>query len=285
MHKLSIMSVETRVDRIFRPRRGPTFVAIIFLALAWFANEVALAWAHDRIPRGDVSPLPDLWFSLFPEITSSIIVTEIIMITILIISFGVMFCHKYRWIIVRRVFFCAALCYFFRAFCIILIQVPVPSKKTYCAPKSNGNLNIIISRILRTFWSAGIEQLRPRELCGDLIISGHTISLFMAALVLKQYCPKKFYYVAELSYRATFIAIPCILLARKHYTIDVVLAYCLTTRIFWTYHSLSYSYHQGNFDQIPLKQSIWASMVPYLEADAPPPQHFENLWKWPSNCL
>ncbi|VDK78000.1 unnamed protein product [Onchocerca ochengi] len=224
------MSVETRVDRIFRPRRGPTFVAIIFLALAWFANEVALAWAHDRIPRGDVSPLPDLWFSLFPE-------------------------------------------------------VPVPSKKTYCAPKSNGNLNIIISRILRTFWSAGIEQLRPRELCGDLIISGHTISLFMAALVLKQYCPKKFYYVAELSYRATFIAIPCILLARKHYTIDVVLAYCLTTRIFWTYHSLSYSYHQGNFDQIPLKQSIWASMVPYLEADAPPPQHFENLWKWPSNCL
>lgn len=78
-----------------------------------------------------------------------------------------------------------------------------------------------------------------RELCGDLIVSGHTISLFMAALALKQYCPKKFYYLAELCYCATFIAVPCILLARKHYTIDVVLAYCLTTRVFWTYHSLS----------------------------------------------
>ncbi|EFO16941.2 hypothetical protein LOAG_11561, partial [Loa loa] len=217
-------------------------------------------------------------------ITNSLIVTELIMITLLVILFVVMFCHQYRWFVIRRVFFCAALCYTFRAFCIVLLQVPVPSEKTYCAPKSNGSLNVIISRMLRIFWSAGIEQLRPRELCGDLIISGHTISLFMAALALKQYCPKKLYCLAELCYYAAFIAIPFILLARKHYTIDVVLAYCLTTRIFWTYHSLSHSYHQGDFDQIPLKQSIWAFMVPYLEADAPPPQYFQNYWKLPSNC-
>lgn len=78
-----------------------------------------------------------------------------------------------------------------------------------------------------------------RELCGDLIVSGHTISLFMAALALKQYSPEKLYCLAQLCYCATFIAVPCILLARKHYTIDVILAYYLTTRIFWTYHSLS----------------------------------------------
>ncbi|VBB32480.1 unnamed protein product [Acanthocheilonema viteae] len=180
-------------------------------ALAWLANELALAWAHDRIPRDGIRPLPDLWFSLFPE-------------------------------------------------------VPVPSEKTYCAPKSNGSLNVIISRMLKTFWSAGIEQLRSRELCGDLIVSGHTISLFMVALALKQYCPKKLYCLAQLCYCATFIAVPCILLARKHYTIDV------------------HCYHQGDFDQIPLKQSIWAFMVPYLEEDAPPPQYFQNRWKWPSNC-
>ncbi|MCP9261222.1 Sphingomyelin synthase-related 2 [Dirofilaria immitis] len=265
MRKITIIPSDIQIDKIFKPKYGPTFLATIFLILAWFANELALAWAHDRIPRDDVSPLPDLWFSLFPEITNSIIITELIMIIVLMMSFIVMFCHQYRWIIIRR--------------------VPVPSRKTYCAPKSNGNINIIITRILTTFWSAGIEQLRSRELCGDLIISGHTISLFMATLILKQYCPKKFYYLAKLSYRATFIAVPCILLARKHYTIDVVLAYCLTTRIFWTYHSLSNSYHQGEFDQIPLNQSFWAFMIPYLEADAPPPQYFQNLWNWPSSCL
>uniref|UniRef100_A0A915Q6T0 Sphingomyelin synthase-like domain-containing protein n=1 Tax=Setaria digitata TaxID=48799 RepID=A0A915Q6T0_9BILA len=220
---------DIQIEKIYKPKRGPTFLATILLAIAWLANEFALAWVHDRIPRGNVPALPDLWFSLFPE-------------------------------------------------------VPVPSKKTYCAPRSNGSLNIIISRVIRTFWSAGIEQLRPRELCGDLIISGHTISIFIAALALKEYCPRRLYYLAELCYAATFLAVFCILLARKHYTIDVVLAYCLTTRVFWTYHSLSHSYHQGSFDQIPLNQSIWACMVPYLEADAPPPQYFLNRWKWPSDC-
>ncbi|VDO49814.1 unnamed protein product [Onchocerca flexuosa] len=70
MHKMPITSDNVQVDRIFRPRRAPTFVAIIFLVSAWFANEVALAWAHDRIPRGEMLPLPDLWFSLFPEVRS-----------------------------------------------------------------------------------------------------------------------------------------------------------------------------------------------------------------------
>ncbi|EJW87287.1 hypothetical protein WUBG_01804 [Wuchereria bancrofti] len=284
MYGVTMTSNNIQIDKIFKSKRGPTFFATILLVLAWFANELALAWVHDRIPRNDVRPLPDLWFSLFPEITNSILVTELIMITLLVALFIVMFCHQYRWIVIRRVFFCAALCYTFRAFCIVIFQVPVPSEKTYCAPKSNGSLNIIISRVLRTFWSVGIEQLRPRELCGDLIVSGHTISLFIAALALKQYCPKKLFCLAELCYCATFVAITCILLARKHYTIDVVLAYCLTTRIFWTYHSLSYSYHQGDFDQIPLNQSIWAFMVPYLEADAPPPQYFQNQWKLSSNC-
>ncbi|KAL3994194.1 PAP2 C-terminal family protein [Acanthocheilonema viteae] len=284
MRRITITPNDVRTDKVFKSRRGPTFLTTFFLALAWLANELALAWAHDRIPRDGIRPLPDLWFSLFPEITNSILITELIMIALLVTLFIVMFCHQYRWIVIRRVFFCAAVCYTFRAFCIVIFQVPVPSEKTYCAPKSNGSLNVIISRMLKTFWSAGIEQLRSRELCGDLIVSGHTISLFMVALALKQYCPKKLYCLAQLCYCATFIAVPCILLARKHYTIDVVLAYYLTTRIFWTYHSLSHCYHQGDFDQIPLKQSIWAFMVPYLEEDAPPPQYFQNRWKWPSNC-
>uniref|UniRef100_A0A0M3HEZ1 Uncharacterized protein n=1 Tax=Ascaris lumbricoides TaxID=6252 RepID=A0A0M3HEZ1_ASCLU len=34
---------------------------------AWLANEIALAWIHERVPR-DSAPLPDLWFSIFPEV-------------------------------------------------------------------------------------------------------------------------------------------------------------------------------------------------------------------------
>ncbi|VDK31113.1 unnamed protein product [Gongylonema pulchrum] len=121
-------------------------------------------------------------------------------------------------------------------------------------------------------------------MCGDLIVSGHTISLFTATLAFKQYCPRRLYYLAQLYNVGAFIAIFCILLSRKHYTIDVLLAYLLATRVFWTYHSLSHSYHQNDFDQNPLNQAAWAIIVPYLEADSPPPQYFFNQLEWPSGC-
>lgn len=284
MQIVSITPNDILTEKIFEQKRTPTFLTVIFVGLAWFANELALAWVHDRVPRDHVEPLPDLWFSIFPEMTTAIRITELIMIVLLINLFFVMVGHQYRWIVIRRIFFCVSLCYSFRAFCIIIFQVPVPSKKTYCAPKSNGSLDMILTRVLKTFWSAGIEQLRPRELCGDLIVSGHTITLFTSALALKQYCPRRIYYLAELYYFSAFLATFCILLSRKHYTIDVVLAYWLTTRTFWSYHSLSHSYHQGDFEQNPLSNLFWASLVPYLEADAPPPHHFLNRLKWPSSC-
>uniref|UniRef100_A0A183CVF5 PAP2_C domain-containing protein n=1 Tax=Gongylonema pulchrum TaxID=637853 RepID=A0A183CVF5_9BILA len=130
------------------------------------ANELALAWIHERVPRDGARPLPDLWFSVFPEVRKIFETisnsSELIMVVIVANAFFVMFCHQYRWIVVRRVFFCAALCYTFRAFCITIFQVPVPSEKTFCAPKSDGSLKIVVDRVLRTFWSAGIEQIRSR---------------------------------------------------------------------------------------------------------------------------
>ncbi len=33
-------------------------------------------------------------------------------------------------------------------------------------------------------------------------------------------------------------AVICVLISRQHYTVDVVFAYYITTRTFWTYHSL-----------------------------------------------
>lgn len=148
------------------------------------------------MPR-DVPPLPDLWFGIFPEIRSAIQITEYIMLWMTINTFIVVFCHQHRWIVARRVFFCAALAYTFRALCITVIQVPVPSVNTYCAPQGDGSLTSIMGRVKKIFWSAGIEQLRPRELCGDLIVSGHTLTLFISMMTFRQYAPRRFTYLGK----------------------------------------------------------------------------------------
>lgn len=102
--------------------RRRTFLAVGLLLLAVIANDVALAWIHERVPRG-VAPLPDLWFNFFPELTGAIYITEYLMIGVLANAIIVIICHQHRWVVARRVIFITALCYGCRALCITLIQV------------------------------------------------------------------------------------------------------------------------------------------------------------------
>lgn len=73
----------------------------------------------------------------------------------------------------------------------------MPSKNTYCAPQVNSSIKVMFDRVTRIFWSAGIEQLRPRELCGDLIVSGHTLTIFTSMQVFRWYAPRKVTYLGE----------------------------------------------------------------------------------------
>ena len=177
-----------------------------FQGIGWFLNELALAWIHDRVPR-NVDPLPDVWFGWFPEVRGAIKITEYIMLFMTINSLIIVICHQHRWVVARRVFFCVALAYTFRALCITVIQVPVPSVNTYCAPQGDGSFSSLMGRVKKIFWSAGIEQLRPRELCGDLIVSGHTLTLMTSVMTFKQYAPKRFTYFGQFYSTIKFMGI------------------------------------------------------------------------------
>ncbi|KIH47512.1 hypothetical protein ANCDUO_22428 [Ancylostoma duodenale] len=77
--------------------------------------------------------------------------------------------------------------------------------------------------------TASLIQLRPRELCGDLIVSGHTLTIFTSFYAFKYYAPKKLKPLSYMLNMLAFMAVIAILFARKHYTIDVVLGfvYCI----------------------------------------------------------
>ncbi|CAL2035005.1 unnamed protein product [Caenorhabditis brenneri] len=266
--------LETKTDgKQIAVSKWPTIVATVMVGVGWLSNEVALAWVHERVPY-DYHPLPDLFFSHFPEIRGAIRIAEYIMIILLVSALLVMFTHQHRWIVIRRTFFCIAMAYCFRALCVTIFQVPVPSVNTYCAPKSNSSFELVAGRVVKMFWSAGIEQLRPRELCGDLIVSGHTLTIFTAFLVFKTYAPPRIQPLSHVYHILAFTALFSILLARKHYMIDIVLGYTVSTRIFMEYHALAASYHNGTFETNPLAWSWWSFLIPYFESDAP--SNFHN---------
>lgn len=75
--------------------------------------------------------------------------------------------------------------------------------------------------------------------CGDYVYSGHTVILTMCSLIIEEYSPKKWYLLHWLSWLVTTVGVVFVMVAHGHYTLDVVIAYWITTQLFYMYHSMA----------------------------------------------
>lgn len=75
--------------------------------------------------------------------------------------------------------------------------------------------------------------------------------------------PKRFWWYHWFCWTLSAVGIFCILLAHDHYTVDVVVAYFITTRLFWWYHTMANQ---------QVSATCGTSYVTPLE--------FELKWKW-----
>lgn len=246
-------------------KKWKTYASLVLLFAALFGNYIALAWIHDRVPF-DSDPLPDIFFSLFPEYQWAIKITEVLILISLSTMFFMTFLHQHRWIVIRRIFTIASMCYFMRAVCITVTQVPVPSRNTYCDPAANEtSLSLVAKRVGWTLTTFGLDLYHKRVLCGDLVFSGHTTVLVLSYMAVKRYMPRKFTWVFYILKFATIVGPICILLARKHYTLDVVLAFIIAPTTFALYHQLAeekFSHREPS-----MSTSLWRFYILFMEND------------------
>jgi PAP2 superfamily C-terminal len=66
-----------------------------------------------------------------------------------------------------------------------------------------------------------------------------TSAFFLVIYLLLLDSPKKLYVMHWLAWINAFIGILMVLLAHGHYSIDIIIAYYVTTRLFWTFHTLT----------------------------------------------
>ena len=120
----------------------------------------------------------------------------------------------------------------------------------------------------------------------DYIFSGHTMTLTMAYLAIKQcdksgecwtlnnYCiadsPRRFVALHWLSFLISLTGICGLVVARGHYSIDVILAYFVTTRLWWIYHAMATSQKfKKRSDDNFLSQAWWFWIFHYFEKNVP----------------
>jgi len=215
-----------------------TLLAALFLASSMITTTIALIITNQRVP--DTPPLPDIVLDYVEYLEIGLKISEKIMISTIVLAVLVILAHTHRMIIFRRVFFLLGLMYYYRAVTMQLTVLPKPDTNWSC-PKYNGSLDtgVVFAKVVEITTGGGISLGDEQPFCGDYIFSGHTMMLVMGYLVVRDYSPRRFFILHWLSLGMSVTGVVMLLLGRGHYSVDVVLAYYITTRLWWVYHSVA----------------------------------------------
>ncbi|KAK3923766.1 Phosphatidylcholine:ceramide cholinephosphotransferase 1 [Frankliniella fusca] len=219
-----------------------TFLCLVF---SFIMATASLSLVHERVPdRETYGPLPDIFFEFLPQVDWALDVSEIIIMVSSNVTFLIMLFHKHRFIVFRRMFLIVALLYLMRSVTMYVTVLPMSSTTYYCSPKANVTTPwLLTTRVWQLMSGFGLSINGKHTYCGDFIFSGHTVFLTICYLFINEYSPDSpkriFQLLSWISCISSSIAVFFVLLARGHYTIDVIIAYFVTTRTFWIYHTLA----------------------------------------------
>lgn len=158
-------------------------IALLFAASNMILNFLVLAIIHERVPYGQPK-LPDISFDILPEAAWGLDVAEYIISVQAFMLFTLLFLHRYRVILFRRLCLIMGIIYLARAISMSSTQVPL-IKSDYCAPPMTPEqraswsfyLSEIFQRVFHMMLGFGLSINGKHVYCGDYIFSGHTVTL------------------------------------------------------------------------------------------------------------
>lgn len=218
-----------------------TLLSALFLGTGFVATTASLAITHESVP--EIEPLPDVILDNVAYQQWGLSVSEILIMISTITACLVVLLHCHRLIILRRIWFLLGCLYYYRAITMFITVLPKADPSYTCNPKLDNTTAlpalVIAKRVLILISGMGLSINGKHIYCGDYIFSGHTMVLTMGYLVIKEYSPRRFFVLHWMSFLTSATGIVMLLIARGHYSIDCLIAYYITTRMWWIYHTLA----------------------------------------------
>ncbi|XP_076673196.1 phosphatidylcholine:ceramide cholinephosphotransferase 2 isoform X7 [Andrena cerasifolii] len=279
-----------REEPRFPKEKWKTFLAFLFMVVNFILTTTSLAMVHERVPdRNTYGPLPDVVLDNVAAQDWALNVSEVL---IMIMSNSAMFFiifHKHRFIVVRRVFLLMGLLYMMRSVTMYVTVLPVASKTYFCSPKANHTSPLLITkRVLQLISGFGLSINGKHTYCGDYIYSGHTVVLVLSYLIIKEYSPRRCQPIHWVAGIAVLVGVIMVLLAHGHYTVDVLIAYYVTTRLWYIYHTLANNSHLKQYEPNNfLTRLWWFPIFKYFETNVggTVPRQYNWPLPWPRRFL
>ncbi|KAE8589973.1 hypothetical protein XENTR_v10017884 [Xenopus tropicalis] len=231
---------EPERNQPFPDEWGKTLIAFLYALCCFIFTTVMISVVHERVPsKTEEAPLPDVFFDYFDRVQWAFSICEINGMILV----GVWLCQwillKHKSIISRRFFCIVGTLYLYRCITMYVTTLPVPGMHFNCSPKLFGKWEAQTRRILKMLAGGGLSITGSHTLCGDYLYSGHTVMLTLTYMFIKEYSSPRLWLYHWICWFLSCVGIFCILLAHDHYTVDVVVAYYITSRSFWWYHTMA----------------------------------------------
>jgi hypothetical protein len=266
----------------FRLEIYKTIVAFFCLMVSAFLNFFLLTVIHDIVPD---KALPDLVFIVIGKQQRwAWAVGDVLSTVNAVVGFIVVLLHRDRIVVLRRVFLIGAIMYGLRAIVLGVTFLP-PSfhnREEICQPQVNRTAMYateIATRFVTYVVTLGLTSGQEKILCGDLMFSGHTVVLTIMYFTQLQYTPKGLVILRYIAAPITFLGIAALVVSGGHYTMDVLIAYWLTSHVFWGYHQM-FELPRHLRTGAPLSRLWWFWLCYWFEAEVPDGP-MRNEWNWP----
>ncbi|XP_044012614.1 phosphatidylcholine:ceramide cholinephosphotransferase 2-like isoform X3 [Aphidius gifuensis] len=282
--------VPLREEPRFPKEKWKTFLACLFMAFNFILTTTSLAMLHERVPdRAVYGPLPDIVLDNVEAQDWALSVSEVLIVVSSNAAMIFIIFHKHRFIIMRRIFILMGLLYMMRSITFYVTVMPMSSKTYFCSPKLNHTTPLIIAkRVIQLISGFGLAINGKHTYCGDFIFSGHTTILVLCYLIIKEYSPKRCKPIHWLAGITAFVGVVMVLISHGHYTIDVIIAYWVTTRLWFIYHTMANNpilklHGPNNF----LARLWWFPLFKYFEKNVGGvvPRQYEWPLPWPRKFL
>ena len=133
-----------------------------------------------------------------------------------------------------------------RCVTMLITSLSVPGTHLECQPRPYGDLwNKIHNAYI--IWTGAGMSLQGVRTCGDYMFSGHTVALTLLNFFITEYTSRRIYFLHTFTWICNVFGVFFILAAHEHYSIDVFVAFYITSRLFMYYHMLA-NKHKNDMD-------------------------------------
>jgi len=283
-------SAESKQSKPYPKELKKTIAALAIMCLNFVLTTASLSVVHEYLPEYD--PLPDLILDHLPYQEWALFASELTIQIQVGVAIAMIVFHKHRTIVLRRVALMLSLLYGYRAITMMVTVLPKANPMYYCAPKLKSQDQVltfgtVLYRVAQLLSGFGLTMNGKHTFCGDFIFSGHTMTLVLSCLAVHEYTSRRLWPLHWLYVLSTISGVCFLMLGRGHYSIDVLIAYWITTRLWCLIHSMASHASLKQATNINYFSRIWWwSLFRWFECNVRPgpiPHGFNlpvPLWFW-----